>query len=36
MFSSGSPPAPQTPYYGYLLASILAQSGAQARHHAHL
>jgi hypothetical protein len=28
MFTSGSPPAPQTPYYGYLLASVLARPGA--------
>lgn len=28
MFTSGSPPAPETPYYGYLLASILAQPHA--------
>ena len=28
MFSSDSPPAPQTPYYGYLLASVLAQPDA--------
>lgn len=29
MFTSGSPPAPETPYYGYLLASMLAQPGAR-------
>ncbi len=29
MFTSGSPPAPETPYYGYLLASVLAQPGAR-------
>jgi hypothetical protein len=28
MFTSGSPPAPETPYYGYLLASVLAKPGA--------
>jgi len=28
MFSSGSPPVAQTPYYGYVLASKLAQPGA--------
>ena len=28
MFTSGSPPAPETPYYGYLLASALAQPHA--------
>ena len=28
MFTSGSPPAPETPYYGYLLASVLAQPHA--------
>jgi hypothetical protein len=28
MFTSGSPPAPETPYYGYLLASLLAQPRA--------
>jgi hypothetical protein len=28
MFTSGSPPAPETPYYGYVLASVLAQPGA--------
>jgi hypothetical protein len=25
MFTSGSPPAPETPYYGYVLASVMAQ-----------
>jgi hypothetical protein len=28
MFTSGSPPVPETPYYGYVLASVLAQPGA--------
>jgi hypothetical protein len=28
MFTSDSPPAPETPYYGYVLASVLAQPGA--------
>jgi hypothetical protein len=28
MFSSDSPPAPETPYYGYALASVLAQPHA--------
>jgi hypothetical protein len=28
MFTSGSPPAPETPYYGYLLASALARPRA--------
>ena len=28
MFTSDSPPAPETPYYGYLLASVLAQPRA--------
>jgi hypothetical protein len=28
MFTSGSPPAPETPYYGYVLASLLAQPHA--------
>jgi hypothetical protein len=28
MFTSGSPPAPETPYYGYVLASVLAKPGA--------
>ena len=28
MFTSGSPPRPETPYYGYLLASALAKPGA--------
>jgi hypothetical protein len=28
MFTSGSPPVRETPYYGYLLASILARPGA--------
>jgi hypothetical protein len=28
MFTSGSPPVPETPYYGYVLASILAQPHA--------
>ena len=28
MFTSSSPPAPETPYYGYLLASLLAQPHA--------
>jgi hypothetical protein len=28
MFTSDSPPAPETPYYGYLLASFLAQPHA--------
>jgi hypothetical protein len=28
MFTSDSPPAPETPYYGYLLASLLAQPHA--------
>jgi hypothetical protein len=28
MFSSSSPPVPQTPYYGYVLASVLVQPGA--------
>ncbi|MGD0556266.1 MAG: hypothetical protein ABSA93_14970 [Streptosporangiaceae bacterium] len=29
MFTSASPPAPETPYYGYLLASVLAQPHAR-------
>jgi hypothetical protein len=29
MFTSDSPPAPETPYYGYLLASVLAQPQAR-------
>jgi hypothetical protein len=29
MFSSGSPPFAETPYYGYVLASILAKPGAR-------
>ena len=29
MFTSSSPPAPETPYYGYLLASKVATPGAQ-------
>ncbi|MBV9380988.1 MAG: hypothetical protein JO242_09985, partial [Streptosporangiaceae bacterium] len=29
MFTSGSPPVPETPYYGYLLASLLAQPHAE-------
>lgn len=28
LFTSGSPPRPETPYYGYLLASALAKPGA--------
>jgi hypothetical protein len=28
MFTSGSPPTPETPYYGYVLASVLAQPHA--------
>jgi len=28
MFTSGSPPVPETPYYGYLLASLLARPHA--------
>jgi hypothetical protein len=28
MFTSSSPPAPETPYYGYVLASVLAQPHA--------
>ncbi len=28
MFTSSSPPAPETPYYGYLLASVLARPHA--------
>jgi hypothetical protein len=28
MFTSSSPPAPETPYYGYVLASVLARPGA--------
>jgi hypothetical protein len=28
MFTSDSPPAPETPYYGYVLAATLAQPGA--------
>jgi hypothetical protein len=28
MFTSGSPPVPETPYYGYLLASVLARPHA--------
>jgi hypothetical protein len=28
MFTSGSPPIPETPYYGYVLASVLAQPHA--------
>jgi len=28
MFTSASPPAPETPYYGYVLASVLARPGA--------
>jgi hypothetical protein len=28
MFTSASPPVPETPYYGYLLASVLARPGA--------
>jgi hypothetical protein len=28
MFTSDSPPAPETPYYGYVLASVLAQPHA--------
>jgi hypothetical protein len=28
MFTSGSPPAPETPYYGYVLASVLARPHA--------
>jgi hypothetical protein len=28
MFTSASPPTPETPYYGYLLASVLARPGA--------
>jgi hypothetical protein len=29
MFTSDSPPAPETPYYGYLLASVLARPHAR-------
>jgi hypothetical protein len=29
MFSSGSPPFAETPYYGYVLASLLAKPGAR-------
>ena len=29
MFTSSSPPVPETPYYGYLLASRVARPGAQ-------
>ena len=29
LFTSATPPQPETPYYGYLLASKLAQPGAQ-------
>ncbi|MDQ2812194.1 MAG: hypothetical protein M3Z75_10035 [Actinomycetota bacterium] len=29
MFTSASPPTPETPYYGYLLASVLARPGAR-------
>lgn len=29
MFTSASPPVPETPYYGYLLASVLARPGAR-------
>jgi len=28
MFTSSSPPAPETPYYGYVLASVLARPHA--------
>jgi hypothetical protein len=28
MFTSASPPVPETPYYGYVLASVLAKPGA--------
>jgi hypothetical protein len=28
MFTSASPPTPETPYYGYVLASVLARPGA--------
>jgi hypothetical protein len=28
MFTSSSPPVPETPYYGYVLASVLARPGA--------
>jgi hypothetical protein len=28
MFTSASPPVPETPYYGYVLASVLARPGA--------
>jgi len=28
MFTSSSPPVPETPYYGYVLASVLAKPGA--------
>ena len=28
MFTSASPPAAETPYYGYVLASVLARPGA--------
>ncbi|MGD0603175.1 MAG: hypothetical protein ABSA53_06190 [Streptosporangiaceae bacterium] len=28
LFTSDSPPAPETPYYGYVLASVLARPGA--------
>ena len=31
MFSSGAPPFAETPYYGYVLASILAKPGARLR-----
>jgi hypothetical protein len=31
MFTSGSPPTPETPYYGYVLASVLAQPHALLR-----
>jgi alpha-N-arabinofuranosidase len=31
MFTSGSPPTPETPYYGYLLASVLARPHARLR-----
>ena len=31
MFTSSSPPVPDTPYYGYLLASVLAQPHALLR-----
>ena len=36
MFTSGSPPVPETPYYGYVLASVLAQPHALLASHAHL